>query len=519
MAPRSKKWLIRSGIIVAILFAAFGIGLIYLSRHFEPYIREQAIQYLKERFDSEVELTGLHVSVPGGAAFHLATKGKIALAQLEGEGLVMRHKGRTDIPPMFRLQHFSATVDLQTLFTAAKVVPLVKLDGMEINIPPKDERPEMDSKNDGDSAVRIDNVEIRNAKLAILPRDRSRVPLNFELHEVNLSSVGSEGAMRYDAYLSNPKPKGEIHSTGTFGPWSAGEPSDTSLSGNYLFENADLGVFKGIAGILHSTGQFEGELGNINAKGEATIPDFRLKMSGNPVPLTATFEVGVDGTNGNTTLRPVHAKLGSTNLTTSGTVIKHDGDTHRAIELDALIPAGNLTDVLRLAMKGDPFMQGIVKLTTKIVIPPLDGKVKEKLELDGKFEVTGGKFLRSMIQDKIDGLSRRGQGKPKNQEIDEVVSQMAGDFRLDDQVIMFKMLAFAVAGAAVNLDGSYDLGADNLDFHGALSLDAKVSQTQSGWKRWVLKPIDPFFAKNGAGTFLKIKVVGSSKSPQFGLDR
>jgi hypothetical protein len=183
------------------------------------------------------------------------------------------------------------------------------------------------------------------------------------------------------------------------------------------------------------------------------------------------------------------------------------------------MPAGNLTDVLTLAMKGEPFMSGIVKLDTKIAIPPLDGKVKEKLELDGTFEVTGGKFLRSKIQDQIDGLSRRGQGKPTNKEIDEVVSRMSGDFELDDQVISFRTLAFAVAGAVINLNGSYDMGGDKLDFHGALSLDAKVSQTQSGWKRWVLKPVDPFFSKNGAGTYLKIKIEGGAKEPKFGLDR
>jgi hypothetical protein len=517
--PKSKKWLVRVGIASSILAIIAGGSLMYLNAHFEPYIREQAIQYLKERFDSEVELAGLHVSVPGGAAFHLATRGKVALAVLEGDGLVLRHKGRTDVPPMFQLRHFSALVDLQTLFTAAKIVPLVTLDGMEINVPPKEERPDLNRDSRDNSDVRIGEVEIHEAKLTILPRDHTRVPLRVDLHEVKLTSVPSKGEMKYDAYLTIPKPSGEIHSTGNFGPWAAGEPSDTPLSGSYLFENADLGVFKAIGGILKSTGDFEGQLGNLNARGEVSVPDFRLKMANNPVPLTATFEAGVDGTNGNTTLRPVHARLGTTNLTTSGAVIKHDGDTHRTITLDAQMPAGNLSDVLRLAMKGDPFMQGIVKLKTKIGIPPLDGKVKEKLDLDGKFEVTGGKFLRSKIQDQIDTLSRKGQGKPKSQEIDEVVSRMSGDFKLDDQVITFKSLAFAVTGAAINLDGAYNLGSDNLDFHGALSLDAKVSQTQSGWKHWVLKPIDPFFAKNGAGTYLKIKVVGSSKDPQFGLDR
>ena len=32
-------------------------------------------------------------------------------------------------------------------------------------------------------------------------------------------------------------------------------------------------------------------------------------------------------------------------------------------------------------------------------------------------------------------------------------------------------------------------------------------------------PVDPFFAKDGAGTLLKIKVDGTSREPKFGLDR
>jgi hypothetical protein len=90
---------------------------------------------------------------------------------------------------------------------------------------------------------------------------------------------------------------------------------------------------------------------------------------------------------------------------------------------------------------------------------------------------------------------------------------------LDDQVITFRSLSFSVPGAGVDLTGSYDMAADNMEFHGAAKLQAKVSQTQTGWKHWVLKPVDPFFSKNGAGTFLRIKVEGSSAAPKFGLDR
>ncbi len=236
------------------------------------------------------------------------------------------------------------------------------------------------------------------------------------------------------------------------------------------------------------------------------------------MPLTAEFEVLVDGTNGNTELQPVRAKLGETDILTSGIIVKKDGETRKTIELDASIEAGRLRDVLLLAMKGEPMMHGTLQLETKILIPPLNEKVKEKLILEGDFEITNGIFLQSKVQKKIDGLSRRGQGEPDNRAIDEIVNRMSGSFAMKGGTIAFPTLAFAIVGAAVNIGGNYDMLQGQMDFHGALLLDAKVSETVTGWKHWLLKPVDPFFSKRDAGTFLHIKVTGDSGDPQFGLD-
>jgi hypothetical protein len=56
------------------------------------------------------------------------------------------------------------------------------------------------------------------------------------------------------------------------------------------------------------------------------------------------------------------------------------------------------------------------------------------------------------------------------------------------------------------------------DFHGNARLTAKVSQLTTGWKSILLKPVDPFFSKNGAGTEVPIKITGTRNSPKFGLD-
>ena len=523
MSKRRKLWLYWitaavGGIIVALLIAAS-----VLARRFEPFIREQAIAYMSERFDCNVELASLRIRMPKLSPINvILTKGRGATAHVEGEGISMRYRNAPDLPQLFAIKKFSLDVDLGTLFADEKVVNSVRLDGMEIHVPPKGERkPLGSSKTSGNPPpkVLIRRVEIKNAKLTILPKDQTKTPLDFDLQQVTLKSAGTGRAMDYDAQLTNPKPPGQIHAVGAFGPWVADEPGDTPLKGDYKFTNADLSVFKSIAGILNSTGTFDGALSSVHARGEATVPDFRLTMANNPVPLYTKFEVLVDGTNGNTILQPVQATLGSTKFSTSGGVLKHEGEQRRHIDLDVLMPSGNLRDVLRLAMKGSPFMEGQLYLKTKISIPPLSGKVREKLRLQGQYRITNGKFLKSTIQDEIDKLSRKGQGSPTDEGIDEVVSNMRGSFLMENEKITFRKLAFEVPGAAVELAGNYDLDRDNLDFLGTLKLQARVSQTMTGWKRWALKPVDPFFAKEGAGTFLRIAVDGSSRKPKFGLAR
>jgi hypothetical protein len=290
------------------------------------------------------------------------------------------------------------------------------------------------------------------------------------------------------------------------------------MQGTYVFQNADLGVFDAIAGKLDSTGKFSGTLGAVSAEGHVNVPDFRLKISGNPMPLTASFQALVDGENGNTTLRPVWARLGRTEFVTSGTVMKHEKESRKAIELDVDMPKGDIQDLLRLAMKGDPFLTGDINLKAHIKIPPLTGSVQQKLVLDGRFEVGSGHFTRVNVQKTLDALSRHAQGRPSDQSIDDVFSSMSGVFHMEDQRIAFQSLGFGVPGAQVDMHGTLGLQPDSLDFHGSIKLQARISDMLTGWKKWVAKPIDPFFEKNGAGTFLKIKIGGSTKSPTFGLD-
>jgi hypothetical protein len=95
---------------------------------------------------------------------------------------------------------------------------------------------------------------------------------------------------------------------------------------------------------------------------------------------------------------------------------------------------------------GEPFMSGKLRMKSKVLLPPLSGKVIEKLRLNGDFVITDAKFLRSQIQDRIDKMSRQAQGQPKNEGIDEVVSGMSGKFALANELITLRELAFGIPG-------------------------------------------------------------------------
>ena len=159
----------------------------------------------------------------------LFTRGRGTIAAVEGEGIVMRMRDRPDAPPLFSIQKFITGINVGALFDSTKHVPVVTITGLEINIPPKGERSAPDSAKSASgprrtttgSSVIIDRVDLKKATLVMLPRDKTKKPLRFDIHDVKLESAGPGVAMKYDCLLTNPKPPGEIHSFGSFGPWNS----------------------------------------------------------------------------------------------------------------------------------------------------------------------------------------------------------------------------------------------------------------------------------------------------------
>ncbi len=181
-----------------------------------------------------------------------------------------------------------------------------------------------------------------------------------------------------------------------------------------------------------------------------------------------------------------------------------------------------IEDLLKLGVRTEPpVMTGPVEMKTRLSLAPGDASVTDRLKLAGAFHVLDAHFTNDKVQDKLDSLSLRSQGKPKEakEHTDENVPvDLRGLFTLRDGLLSFSSLHFVIPGTHVDMTGDYGLDGKEFDFHGKARLDAKVSQMTTGWKSILLKPVDPFFSKDGAGTEVPIRVTGTESEPHFGLD-
>ena len=371
-------------------------------------------------------------------------------------------------------------------------------------------------------SIFVDKFVCEDTKLVINTINSGKPPLEFAISDLKMKDIGPGLPFRFDATLVNPKPVGDIQSTGLFGPWQQNSPRHTPVQGDYSFSNADLSTIKGIAGTLSSTGKYSGTLNNIVVQGTTDTPDFRIASSGHPVPLHTEFHAVVDGTCGDTFLQPVKASFLHSSFTANGSVVRLITGKGHDIELEVLLDHARIEDLLTLGVRTDPpVLTGPVQMKTRLSLYPGDATVAERLKLAGDFHVLRAHFTNEKVQDKIDSLSLRTRGRRKQareQTEDDVPVDLQGVFTLRDGLLSFSFLHFLIPGTHVDMTGDYSLDGREFNFHGKARLDAKLSQMTTGWKSILLKPVDPFFSKDGAGTEVPVKITGTQSEPHFGLD-
>jgi len=528
---------------LVLIAAVLGVAAWVVARHTEPFLRSMIVEVLEDRFHARVELDSFHISV----AHVLTAEGRGLRvwppAQVAG---VTAAPARDASDPLIRLAEFHFRMPLRYDRGKPFHIAMIRLKGLDIHLPPKSHfgQGAAPSASTGSDAKKMDNlisfvvdtVECDAANLLLETSKPGKLPVDIEIAHLKLTREGGLNAtapVNFDADVTVPKPHGAAHATGTIGPWNQTDPGESALEGKYTFDNADLGSFKGIAGTLSSTGNYQGTLRELLVDGDTDTPNFALTHFGHTMALHTHFHAKVDATNGDTWLEPVNATLGHSQFTAQGQVVRvaetnpntpgglpavkgHD------IALHVDLSGARIEDFLYLASKsGNPLLTGALTMKAALHIPPGPAPVHERLNLKGAFNLDDVRFTSAKIQDKITELSLRGQGRPKDvkgADPGSIQSAMQGDFTMGGGVIALPELTYTVPGANIVMKGTYTLEGGGLDFAGKAKLNATVSQVVGGVWGVLLKPADRFFKKDGAGTELPIHVTGTREEPKFGVD-
>jgi hypothetical protein len=490
------------------MVAVFLVSIVLLALYW-PLSREAVLKELEDESQSRVNIGAFHGTYfprPGCVLEHVT----------------FQHNPKAGSPPLITVQRLRIEGSFSGLFT--KRVRRIRAEGMRMLIPPRgsDEHFQTPKR----SPFVVEDLIADGAILEVASREADKQPLKFSFHNFVLSDVGSNGPASFRATLSNPEPPGEITTAGKFGPWSEDDVGKTAVSGDYLFQQADLGVFRGIAGMLSSSGKFSGVLNRIEVRGMTDTPRFTVSSSSHQVQLRTQFYALVNGENGDTFLQKVVATFWKTTVWSEGSVAGRAGQPGKtgAVELGA--KDGRIQDILLLFGRSERApMCGTVNFHAKIFIPPGRRSFLEKVELDGDFGIDAGSFTKSDTQEGVNhlsqgALSEEDHHKTETEEDDPetVLSDLKGHVLLRDGTARFSNLSFSVPGALAQLQGTYNLITEKIDLRGTLKTDSEPSNTTHGMKALILKVLDPFFKKKHAGYVMPVKITGTYEHPSFGLD-
>ena len=513
---REWRWIVAIFLTVVVVVAAVCVRMVIARA--QPLLRVRVIETLSARFKSRVELAALNVWVADGV-------------HVEGKGL--RIYGTSDpnpwasgVQPLLEIGDFRFQSGLRSLFREPMRIDIIYVDGLVVNVPAANRRQEIrDLRERGRKmkmSIAVDRFVCANTKLIINISNPAKPPLEFDISDLRLKDIGPDLPLRFDATLVNPRPVGAIHSTGQFGPLNEKSPRESAVMGDYSFTHADLGTLPGIGGILSSTGRYRGTLGRIEVDGQTDTPDFQIAVSGHRVPLHTDFHAIVDGTDGDTYLDPVKATVLRSSFTARGKIVRIKNPPGHDVELEVVLGQARVEDLLNLGVKTDPpIMTGVIAMRTRLSLPASGEDIGKRLELEGNFHLPAAHFSNDKVQGRIDLLSLRSRGTngvAKGQAEQAVTSDLKGTFTLSQGVLFFSYLHFQVPGTHAHMAGKYSLDGDTFDFHGLLRLNAKLSQMTTGWKSILLKPVDPFFHKDGAGAEIPFTISGTREAPRFGLD-
>ncbi len=496
------RWMKIAGASVLVVIGS----LIVLLASRWPFTQHAVITALQERFSSTVELKTFRGTylIPGCIA----------------EGVTFHLNNDRSAPPLATVERLTIQGGYIGLFTGPKRIGRVKVEGLRVIVPSRSERKdETQRTNTTESTLLIGEIIADGAVVQFASDKNPTEPLQFDIRQLRLDAVADDRPMSFHVTLLNPEPPGEVHADGQFGPLKASDFNHLALSGSYGFQHANLGAIPGIAGTLSSDGTFYGVLEHIDVEGATDVPDFQVKTSGHPVHLNTQFHAVVNGTDGNVALQPVYAQFEKTSVVSQGEVVERPSGTGKAASMDVTETKGRIEDWLRLFAKSNrPALTGSMNFRARVTFPFEQERFLDQITLQGDFGIDTMRFTRSETQANVNSLSERAQGEKEDSNPENAISNLKGHVELKNGIATLSALSFSVPGALARMHGTYGLMNEQVNLHGTLQLDTRLSKESKGITSFLLKVVEPFLKKKDAGEVVPVKLTGSYTHPSYGID-
>ncbi|MFN8060916.1 MAG: AsmA-like C-terminal region-containing protein [Vicinamibacterales bacterium] len=530
------RWLLAATLALALLAAAPVVWLLFVVT---PRVRGELATMLAQQYGRHVTIGALRWQWTPSVALH-------------GDAVSVNDVEGGDRPPLIAIAAFDVDTSLGKMLATPREIDRVHLQGLRIYVPARPSTdtdgaarpasaPPPGSGGTGSASTTspiaapsstrapepspfvIREVVASDARVEIASSRADKPARVYEIPELRLGDITTVGPTAFDAVVVNPQPPGRVAAKGVFGPWNRSEPRATPLEGHYTFKDADLAVFKGIAGTLTAEGTFGGTLDETRVTGTARIPDFALHV-GQPVAMDTAFTASISDRGGDIDLRPVATSFGATGLEAAGSIVRSPEAKGRVIDLRVTAEKARIEDVLKLVLKSVKApITGPMRLDTALLIPPGPDPVVRKMRLKGTFQLPKATFANTNVQKTLEKISRFGRGGESEAEDGEsVVSNLNGAFELVDGVLHLDPVRFAVPGFAVHLVGGYALEGERLDLHGRVRLDRAPSEmVPSGRLSSWLTVADALLGERsdgGGGVVVPISIVGPRSKPSFKVE-
>lgn len=495
---------VRWGLLGGVALAAILLGALAANW---PFTRQAMIERLEQASSTRVEMRGFQKTFfpyPGCIAEEVTFRP------------IASSNGAKAQEPIITIRRMTIESTFFGLLSTPGRIRSIVADGLRIHLPAggADLHPAVGAK---DSNVIIEELLAENALLELASRQPAGKPIVFQIHRVLFRDIGGGNKMPFQVSLHLPTPPGEVQSNGWLGPWKdeRGTVRSTPISGTYVLQRADLGVFKSIRGEVSSRGEFSGNLERLNVAGNTDSPQFEVTESGHRFHLTTQFRGAVDLKNGDVTLPAVQARLGNTNMVANASI----AGKPKIVALNVTQGKGEIQDLILLFSDApaSPVM-GPVSFHVQALLPSEHRPFKQRVQLNGNFVIDPAKFTSAKSQAGIDELSERANGKKdkgKDHDADDdaagfdrVHARLDGEVVLRNGVATLSPISFSIPGAEGDMNGTYSILNKRVNLRGKMRMNATVSQATTGAKSFFLKVVDPFYKKKHAGAEVPITMTG-----------